>query len=224
MIREALHKRYASYAEQLTATSVIDALYAIGFLGVCRGNGVVYGATPSGPSSRTRRTCVSIPASGPLPAAGASDSTVHTGRVYQTMVGAQNHTASLRKVSTTDAGFQADRHVRLLEETALALSRLQRQLARSDMPVEPHAEVREGIDLLNEQINALPLPGSRLTPDMVEDLLGDVAERLVRSHARLNDLGLRDEPAARRLAHEARALRRALAGAVGSGRGSDSSG
>ncbi|MFF1920199.1 P-loop ATPase, Sll1717 family [Streptomyces sp. NPDC058221] len=227
-IREALHERYSSYTEQLTATSVIDALYAIGFLGVCRGNGVVYAGDSQWPvqpyEENLRIHPCFRPALGCSNPAGASDSTVHTGRVYQTMVGAQNHTAFLRNVSTTDAGFQADRHVRLLEETALALSRLQRQLARSDMPAEPHAEVREGIDLLNEQIDALPLPGSGLTPGMVEDLLGEVAERLVQSHARLNDLGLRDEPVTRRLADEARALRRALGGAVGSGRGSDSSG
>lgn len=228
VIREALHERYSSYAEQLTATSVIDALYAIGFLGVCRGNGVVYAGDSQWPvqpyEENLRIHPCFRPALGCRNPAGADDSTVHTGHVYQTMAGAQNHSAFLRSVSTTDAGFQADRHVRLLEETALALSRLQRQLARSDMPDEPHAQVHEDINLLNEQIDALPLPGSGLTPDMVEDLIGDVAERLVRSHARLNDLGLRDEPVTRRLADEARALRRALGGAVGSGGGSDSSG
>lgn len=227
-IRDALHERYPSYKEQLTATSVIDALYGIGFLGVCRGDGVVYAGDSQWPvqpyEENLRIHPCFRPALGCRNPAGASDSTVHPGHVYQTMVGAQNHTAFLRNVSTTDAGFQADRHVRLLEETALALSRLQRQLARSGLPAEPHAEVREGIDLLNEQIDALPLPGSGLTPDMVEDLIGDVTERLVQSHARLNDLGLRDEPVARRLADEARALRRALGGAVGGGRGSDSSG
>lgn len=138
-------------------------------------------------------------------------------------MGAQNYTAFLRNVSTTDAGFQADRHVRLLEETALALSRLQRQLERSGLPATSHTEVQEGIDLLNDQIDALSLPGSGLTPDVVEDLIGDVTERLAQSHARLNDLGFRDEPVTRRLADEARALRRALGGAVGGG-GSDSSG
>lgn len=97
---------------------------------------------------------------------GASDSTVYTGAFTRRWVGAQNHTTFLRNVSTADAGFQANRHARLLEEPTLALSRLQRQLARSDMPAEPHTEVREGIDLLNEQNDALPLPSSGLAPTL----------------------------------------------------------
>ncbi|MFI1171532.1 P-loop ATPase, Sll1717 family [Streptomyces melanogenes] len=227
-IRDNIHERYSAYTEQLTATSVVDALYGIGFLGVCRGNDVVYAGDSQWPvqpyEENLRIHPCFRPALGCRTPRGASDGTVHAGRVHQgSMVGAQNHAAFLRNVSTTDAGFQTDRHVRLLEETALALSRLQRQLARSGLPAASHTEVQEVIELLNDQIDVLPIPGSGLTPSMVDDLIGEVIERLAQSHARLNDLGLRDEPVTRRLADEARALRRALGGAVGGGGGSDSS-
>ncbi|MER7925689.1 hypothetical protein ABTY96_21535 [Streptomyces sp. NPDC096057] len=228
-IRDALHDRYSAYTEQLTAESLVDALYGIGFLGVCRGDGVAYAGDsqwPVQPYEEDLRIHPCFrPALGCRTPTGAADGTVHAGHGYQgTMVGAQNHAAFLRNVSTTDTGFQADRHVRLLEETASALSRLQRQLTRSGLPAGSHTEVQESIQLLNQQIDALPRPGSGLTPDMVEDLIGDVTERLALSHAQLNDLGLSDEPVTRRLADEARALRRALGGSVGGGRGSDSSG
>ncbi|MFH8738001.1 P-loop ATPase, Sll1717 family [Streptomyces sp. NPDC017964] len=228
-IREALHDRYSAYTEQLTATSVIDALYGIGFLGVSRGDGVVYAGDsqwPVQPYEENLRVHPCFrPALGCRTPTGAEDGRAYVGIGYQgTNAGALNHAAFLRNVVTTDAGFQADRHVRLLEETASALSRLQRQLERSGLPPAAHSEVQQGIDVLNSEIDALPLPGSGLTSGMVEDLIGIVTERLALSHACLNDNGLRDEPLTRRLADEARALRRALGGAVGAGGGSDSSG
>ncbi|GAA2297748.1 hypothetical protein OKJ48_42665 [Streptomyces kunmingensis] len=232
-IRDALHERYPAYTEQLTAASVVDALYGIGFLGVRRGGGIVYAGDSQWPvqpyEDDLRIHPCFRPALGCRAPTMAGDGAVQAGRGYPepvvgAAVGAHDHAAFLRKVSPTDAGFRADRHVRLLEETASSLSRLQRQLVRSGLPAAPRSEVQEDIDLLNEQIAVLPLPGSGLTSGMVEDLIGEVTERLILSHVRLNDLGLGDEPVARRLADEARALRRALGGAVGGGGGSDSSG
>ncbi|MFJ6123960.1 P-loop ATPase, Sll1717 family [Streptomyces griseoviridis] len=227
-VRDDLHERYSAYAEQLTATSVIDALYGIGFLGVRRGDGIVYAGDSQWPlqpyEDDLRVHPCFRPALGCRTPTSSGDSWLTAGdQATVTIAGAQSHTAFLRNVSTTDAGFQADRHVRLLEETTLALSRLQRQLGRSRLPAESLTQVQEGIGLLNEQIDSLPLPGAGLTPDMVEDQIGHVTERLTALHTRMNDRGFRDEPVTRRLADEARALRRALGGAVGGGGGSDSS-
>ncbi|MFF2653123.1 P-loop ATPase, Sll1717 family [Streptomyces sp. NPDC058045] len=228
-IRDDLHERYSAYTEQLTATSVIDALYGIGFLGVRRGDGVVYAGDsqwPLQPYENDLRVHPCFrPALGCRTPTSSGDTVIAAGHQYQApVVRVQSHTGFLRNVSTTDAGFQADRHVRLLEQTALALSRLRRQLARSGLPAEAHTEVREGIDLLDERIDALPLPGAGLTSDMVEDLIDNVTARLAVLHTRMKDLGFRDDPVTRRLADEAAALRRAVGGAVGGGGGSDSSG
>lgn len=51
-------------AQNLTAPGAIDVLYAVGFLGVRRGNDVVYAGRTQPPSGGARPNSTSIPASG----------------------------------------------------------------------------------------------------------------------------------------------------------------
>lgn len=223
-IRDALHERYSDYAEQLTAQGVIEALYGIGFLGVSRGDGIVYAGDSLWPVQPYEDELQIHPCFRPAlncrSAAGRTTGTV-VGTVDGRVLASSSHTAFLRNVTATDAGYQADRPVQLSNEAALAADRLVRQLDRSALPDALRLEIQESLADVRatsaERAASHPWAGATSSTVVFSD-------HLMQLHARLTGLGFGDEPVTRRFADEARILRRALGGAVGGGGGSDSQG
>lgn len=225
-IRDALHERYSAYTEQLTAQGVIEALYGIGFLGVRRGDGVVYAGDSQlpvqpyedkleiHPCFRPALNCRTATGSHAGGGVGISIGSLQGGSFA---IGS-NNTAFLRNVTPTDAGFQADPDARLRIELLNSLERLVRRLDRSGLPDDIRAETHTALSAIRS--GAEPLPPSALESRSQVRL---AAEELMHLHGHLSTLGFPDEPLTLRLADEARALVRALGGAVGSGGGSDSS-
>jgi len=220
-IRDTLHERYSAYAEQLTAQGVIEALFGIGFLGVRRGDGVVYAGDSQWPIQPYEDELEIHPCFRPAlncrTPAGFNTGVVNSGTMTGQVLSA-SHTAFLRNVTTTDAGFQADPHARLREELVNALNRLDRQLDRSGLPDAVRAEVHAALSVMRSRNE----PQRSVSTDSSGSHLRSAVRELLRLHDRLNTIGFPDEPVTLRFDVEARGLERALGGAVGSGGGSDS--
>jgi hypothetical protein len=228
--RDALHREFPAYAPSLTAAGVIDVLYAIGFLGVRRGNDVVYALGTQSPvrpgeaefhvhpcfrPALTGATSLELPAYRPQPAASPSSPLVSA-------VG--DFLALAKRVRNSDVGFVPARDFRLLDELALSCERILRFLGRSDLPDaardEVASQVTRVLDHARDRHERLR-SGSRIDASAyvvtAANYLGSLASQLAES-------GVQDAGVTRLMADEAQALIGAVGGAVGRGRGSNSSG
>ncbi|MGW6060536.1 P-loop ATPase, Sll1717 family [Streptomyces sp. NPDC055189] len=219
-IHANLHETYSAYTDHLNAQAVVEALFAIGFLGVRRGEGVAYAGSTAlpvqpyedelhvHPCFRSALHCEEIAT--PHRVGGSPALPTHTSR--------QAHTSFLRSITVTDAGFTVNREVRLLGEVELAAQRLLRHLGRSGLPAhireETTRELTEGLAQARRPARGDESVDTRVrTTIAILEILAD----------RLSANGYGREPVTLRLADEARSLERVLGGLAGGG-GSDSSG
>ncbi|MFE7467240.1 P-loop ATPase, Sll1717 family [Streptomyces sp. NPDC057499] len=216
-VRDSLHDNFDDYTELLNEQSVLEVLFAIGFLGVGRDDEVVYAGTtvlPMQPGDdelhvhpcfRPALHCEGTgPASG-LPGPGPSP---------DALVPSYSHTSFLRSVAATDVGFIPDREVRLLDEVRYAADRLLRHLDRSGLSADLRVQVRRDLESGLE----------RRSRSAARVHVRTFASLLTEMSGRLEAAGYGREPVTLRLADEARTLERALGGSSSGGGGSDSSG
>ncbi|GAA2259949.1 hypothetical protein GCM10010145_32470 [Streptomyces ruber] len=193
--KRALHREFPDYTGALTAQGVIDVLYGTGFLGVRRGDAVVYTGG------------IQVP-----PGPGEDEFHVHP-----CFRPALNSLLSGRRVTV-------DRDVQLLDEATEACARMLRQLGRSNLPRPVLDRTRTRIETLMRQADEerrVAEDGSLAEAGRHVRFVGRSFRRLAGD---LRDRGFPDDPVTRRLRDEAAALIRAAGGATGSGYGSRSSG
>ncbi len=227
--RDALHREFPAYAQNLTPPGVIDVLYAVGFLGVRRGHDLVYAVGPQSPirpgetefhvhpcfrPALTGMNPLALPVYRPQ------------GRVspppHGVVVG--DNFAVTQRLRGSDVGFFAGRDFRLLDELALSCERVLRLLGRSGLPDatrdEVSAQVTRVLDHARDRHQRLQ-SGARTDVSAyvvtAANYLGSLASQLTES-------GIQDVSVTRLLTDEAQALIGAVGGAVGRGRGSNSSG
>ncbi|MGW7260906.1 P-loop ATPase, Sll1717 family [Streptomyces sp. NPDC054834] len=192
--RDALHRDYPDYTDSLTVRGLIDVLYGAGFLGVRRGDGVVYSGGSQAPP-------------------GPEEDEFH---VHPCFRPALNSLVS-------PSGVTANREVQLLDRVAEAAGRVQRLLARSELPEAEATAVRLTLHrVLSEVDDARDLPRRGFRLDARRKVLGaagDFGELAAWLHDRQVGHFI-----TRRLEDEARGLVRAAGGAEGTGGGSSSGG
>jgi hypothetical protein len=224
--QDALHREFPAYAQNLTAPGVIDVLYAVGFLGVRRGNDVVYALGTQAPirpgeSEFHVHPCFRPALTGlnPLelpayrPQGGASPPSAHVGSFL----------VLTTHVKGSGVGFAANRDFRLLDELALSCERILRLLGRSGLPDatrdEVSSQVTRVLDHARDSRDSLA-GGGRIDVSAyvvrAANYLGSLGIQLARS-------GMQDAGVTRLLADEAQALIRAVGGAVGRSRGGNAS-
>jgi hypothetical protein len=219
-IHTDLREVHSAYTEHLTAQAMVAALFAVGFLGVRRGDSVAYAGSTSlpvqlyeddlyvHPCFRQALNCRE----------GTTARSAAVDLALQTPLPSGTHTSFLRNIAVTDAGFTVDRDVRLLEEVDRVMQRLLRHLGRSGLPVDVREETRLALSALRGQDRALAGEGAgvearvRSGITLLETLAGHLTHE-----------GYGSEAVTLRLADEARRLERVLGGAAGGG-DSDSSG
>ncbi|MGP3966458.1 P-loop ATPase, Sll1717 family [Streptomyces sp. 6N223] len=205
--RETLHAEYPAYAQYLTPQGIVDALFSINFLGVRRGNDVVYvGGTRAPvqpdedefhihPCFRPALGADAAPDARPAPPAEPQRYAVPSWSAYQ------------QRQSGADVGFGLDRRSRLPMAYERAITRVLEELDRSAVPASRRSE-------LSGELRA-----QLLAPHDSDAHVLTGAEYLNRVAARI----LREDPAlARAIEDEVRALRRVVGGAEGRGTGSSS--
>jgi hypothetical protein len=227
--RDALHREFPAYAQNLTAPGVIDVLYAVGFLGVRRGNDVVYAVGPQSPirpgeSEFHVHPCFRPALSGmsPLELPAYRPQARTSLPPHGVVVG--DFLAVAQRWKGSDVGFFATRDFRLLDELALSCERILRLLGRSGLPDatrdEVSSQVARVLDHARDRHQRLQ-GGARIDVSAyvvtAANYLGSLASQLTAS-------GIQDVGITRLLADEAQALIGAVGGAVGRGRGSNSSG
>ncbi|MEU1474240.1 hypothetical protein [Streptomyces sp. NPDC005760] len=216
--REALHRQFPEYAEVLTLEGVIDTLFAVNFLGVKRGNGVVYagGAQQTIQSHETEfhiHPCFRPALSALAPI-----------ELHPYNPRTQSHRLESQQVSLPfplDAGFVVGREFGLLDSLLTSCERILRQLARAELPEEVRSEVSRQVGRILSEASAVRerlREGQYVNVDwhVVEaaDYLGALAGGLV-AH------GMGDEDHAggsyvvQRIQREAATLIRAVGGAGG---------
>ncbi|CAG6394085.1 conserved hypothetical protein [Actinacidiphila cocklensis] len=219
-IHADLHEAYSDYTEHLTPHAVVAALFAIGFLGVRRGDGIVYAGSTSLPVQLYEDDLHVHPCFQPAlncgegAMAGASVADL----AVPAFVSSGTHTSFLRNVTVTDAGFTVDRRVLLFEEVDRVIRRLLRHVARSGLPGSVREDTRLALSALHGRELAHAGDGESVGARVrsAVSLLETLADHLTSE-------GYGSETVTLRLADEARRLQRVLGGAVGGG-DSDSSG
>jgi len=242
--RDTLHQEFPAYAQNLTAPGVIDVLYAVGFLGVRRGNDVVYAGGTQSPirpgetefhvhpcfrPALTGMNPVELPTYRPqawtsLPPHGVAEDHSHGVVDNSHGVAVGDYFAVAQRLRGSDVGFFPDRDFRLLDELALSCERILRFLGRSGLPDatrdEVSSQVAHVLDHARDRQQRLR-GGTRIDASAyvvrAANYLGSLASQLTES-------GIQDAGATRLLTDEAQALIGAVGGAVGRGRGSNSSG
>jgi hypothetical protein len=227
--REALHQEFPAYAQNLTAPGIIDVLYAVGFIGVRRGNDITY-ATDTQSAIRQDETefhvhpCFRPALTGlnPLELPAYHPQASLSPRPRGFTVG--SNAAVVQNFIAAAVGFTEDRDFRLLNELALSCERILRYLGRSGLPDatrdEVSAQVTRVLDHARDRRERLT-DGARLDVSAyvvtAANYLGSLASQLTES-------GVPDVGVTRMLTDEAHALIHAVGGAIGSGHGSSSSG
>jgi hypothetical protein len=135
-----------------------------------------------------------------------------------------DHFAVTQHLRGSDVGFFADRDFRLLGELALSCERILRFLGRSGLPDatrdEVSSQVTRVLDHARDRHQRLQ-GGARID---VSAYVVTAANYLASLASQLTESGIQDVGATRLLTDEAQALISAVGGAVGRGRGSNSSG
>ncbi|WP_320780441.1 P-loop ATPase, Sll1717 family [Streptomyces sp. CRN 30] len=193
--KRTLHRDFPDYTQSLTPQGVIDVLYGTGFLGVRRGDDVVYTGGIQAPP-------------------GPGEDEFH---VHPCFRPALNSLLSGQRLTV-------NRDVQLLDEVTEACARILRQMGRSTLPRPVLDRTRARVETLMRQAEEerrLAEGGSLIEVHTHVRFAGRSLRHLAGD---LRDAGFPGAPVTRRLDDEAGALLRAAGGAAGSGYGSRSSG
>ncbi|MGC5344878.1 P-loop ATPase, Sll1717 family [Streptomyces sp. DT171] len=222
-IRPALHETYAAYTETLNARAVIQSLFAIGFLGVRRGDGVAYAGSTSLPVQPYEDELHVHPCFRPaLHCTGETAPSTRLRHDSGVPVGASpQHARStlLRSVAASDVGFSRNHDERWRDEMENVGLRLLRHLARSGLPGGARHDVATA---LTTTLIAADRTMNNSAGD-AEAALRTAIDLLLTLATRLTADGHGTEPVTLRLSDEARILEGLLGGSVGRA-GSDSLG
>jgi hypothetical protein len=218
--RESLHQEFPAYAEHLNPRGVIDALYAVSFLGVKRGNQVVYAGGVEAPIQPNEtefhvHPCFRPALNGLNPLE------------LPTFPAAPHHWATntgfVQSVAQGDVGFGVSRDFRLIDEVTRSCESILRQLSRSDLPAATRDEVSQKVAWVLHDANekrqhlrfgeTVDAAAHAVT---AANYLSSLAEQLATN-------GIHDERVLRRFDDETRSLIRAVGGAIGGGRGASES-
>ncbi|MER7983916.1 hypothetical protein [Streptomyces sp. NPDC095817] len=219
-IHAALHDSYADYTEALNARVVIQALFAIGFLGVRRQDSVAYAGSTSLPVQPYEDEFHVHPCF--RPALHCTEGVTEPLDDATVLVGTSSRHARerlLRATAASDIGFSRNRDARWIDEMDSIGTRLLRHLARSGLPSATRREVEE---TLTTALVATGRTANR-TSENVDARLRTAINALETLATRLVAEGHGGEPITLRLSDEALILERSLGGSVG-GAGSDSLG
>jgi hypothetical protein len=220
--KAGLHREFPVYTENLTPQGVIDVLYGVSFLGVRRGNDVVYAGGSESPPLPDEDVFHIHPCfRAALNSTGPLDLPTYSRSGARHVVVA--HTGLVAATSGADVGLAVNRDVRLMREVVGACERLRRQLARSGLPEHTRKEVFKKIAHV---MGAAEVAEQRLAEGASldsQDHALEAAGYFDSLAAQLGAHGFRGRPITRRLEDEARALIRSVGGAAGGGSGSDSS-
>jgi hypothetical protein len=218
--RETLHREFPAYAQHLTPQGVIDALYAVSFLGVKRGNDVLYSGGAQKPVQPNETEFHVHPCFRPalnsldpvgLPAYEPDRWGI--GPSYQDFA---------QRGRGADVGYGPSRELRLTEEVTRSCQRILRLLGRSGLSGAARDELSKNVARVLDDANEKFI---RLRNGEAVDAVALVvtAANYLESLARqLKANGIQDERVIRGLDDETRDLRRTVGGAVGRGAGSDS--
>ncbi|MFJ9641079.1 P-loop ATPase, Sll1717 family [Streptomyces sp. NPDC101178] len=216
---ERLRQEFADYADSLTPAGVISVLYGIGFLGVKRGNDVVYAGGPKAPPQPGEDEFHVHPCFRP---ALGSQGPVELTAYSPTRVESRSRTAIGPLHS--DVGLGVSREVQLLGQVIQSCERLLRRLARAGLPESIRAAVHTQVShVLGDARAVLEELRAGSSVDVSRHVLA-ASGYFDAIAVQLSGHGFQDEPITRGFADEARLLLRAVGGAVGGGRGSSSSG
>ena len=198
----SLRRQFPDYADAFVVDGVLAVLYGIGFLGVKRGNDVVYaggahaGIQPS-ESEFHIHPCFRVA----LHALEASDI-----NAYQVSVDyAQGVQIGARNVQSNisfgrDIAFAAGRDPELLEALAASCERILRLLGRLDMPAEARAQVREQLGkILDSTARQRDLLAQGNGAPMVADHVIQAADYLNTLATQLRQSGMADSESGARL-------------------------
>lgn len=221
-VAETLHRQYPAYAEGLTAPGVVDTLYGVGFLGVRRGNDVVYTGGAHVPVQPHETEFHIHPCF--RPALGAT----HAIDLHRYEPQVLTHLL-LRNSSypSAVAGPPVRRDFTLLEELERSCNSIQRQLGRAvGLPAETRAQLsQQVVRVMSDASQAL----LRLRNGEAVDAYGHVlaaAQYFTTVAAQLLASGVDDGSGGsvvRRIEDEARRLTRTAGGSHTGGGGSSNS-
>ncbi|WP_427919356.1 P-loop ATPase, Sll1717 family [Streptomyces sp. cg40] len=216
--QEALHRQFPEYAEALTLEGTLDTLFAVSFLGVKRGNGVVYGGGSQLPVQPHETEFHIHPCFRPaLSALTPIELHPYNPRARAYRLESQQVT----QLFSPDAGFVVGREFALLESLLTSCERILRQLTRAELPEEVRGEVSRQVGRILSEASAVRerlRAGEYVNVDshVVEaaDYLGALAGGLV-----AHGIGEEDRTGGsyvvQRIQREAATLIRAVGGAAG---------
>lgn len=220
--RDSLHEEFPAYAEHLNPRGVLDALFAVSFLGVKRGNQVVYASGMEAPIQPNEtefhvHPCfrAALNGLGPLE--------LPRFPIVEAAPSRWAYPAFQQRAIQADVGFGPSRDRRLVTELVRSCETLLRHLSRSDLPTVTRDEISQAIArLLQDAIE------KRALLDSGQDV--DASAHVVRAANYLSSLagqlasnGILEVNLPRRFEEESRSLIRAVGGAIGRGGGSYSS-
>ena len=214
---ESLHRLFPAYADALTVSGVVDVLYAVGFLGVRRGNDVVFAGGDDLPAQFHETEFHVHPCF--RAALGANSAVVlrhfELGAAVDRVVQGGNQGGS------NDFGFTSapSRDYRLVQELRRSCHSILAQTSRAvSLAQGARDEITQQINRVLDEVNVLP-SGAGSAYDM-EDRVLTTAHYFDDLAAQLLAGGLDDTTGAgdvvRRVQEEARRLRRQAGGSYGS--------
>jgi hypothetical protein len=213
---ESLHRDFPAYVNALTLSGVIDVLYGVGFLGVRRGNGVVFAGADDLPV-QPHETEFHIHACfrAALGATSAIDLRRYEPQLADARIASGNY-------SPAASGSTArNRDDRLLQQLASSCHSILAQVGRAvTLTPDVRDEITLQINRVLNDVNRIP-PGAAAAVDVdVDDYLFTTAHYLAALAAQLLDGGLDDTTGAgdvvHRIEEEVRRLRRQAGGSYGS--------
>ncbi|WP_210582478.1 P-loop ATPase, Sll1717 family [Streptomyces sp. GESEQ-4] len=213
---ESLHRLFPAYLDALTLPGIIDVLYAVGFLGVRRGNDVVFAGGDDLPvQSHETEFHVHPCFRAALGSTNAIDlrhfePLAVTGRVLQ---------GGFQGYNDTTFATTPSRDHRLVQELRRSCHSILAQTSRAvSLAPDARDEITQQINRVLDEVNVLP-SGAASTFDL-EDRLLLTAHYFDTLAAQLLASGLDDTTGAgevvRRVQEEARRLRRQAGGSYGS--------
>lgn len=216
-IADALHVRFPAYADGLTLPGVLDTLYGVSYLGVCRGGDVVYAGGPQLPLQPHETEFHLHPCFRPaLDATHATD--LHPYRRHELDLRVRYGQQSPSR-SNYDVGIGVGRDFYLLEELVRSCDRILRQVDRAvDLPAEPRSQVSRQVGRAMSDASQSLLKLRNSTGEVVDayghvlaaaDYFGTLAAQLLASGI---DDGNGSGSVVHRIEDEARRLRRTVGG------------
>jgi hypothetical protein len=218
---ESLHRLFPAYAEALTLSGVVDVLYGVGFLGVRRGNDVVFAGGDDLPVQPHETEFHVHPC---FRAALGATSAIDL-RPYEPLVAGDRITSG-NYSPTVSATTSLNRADRLLRELGRSCHSVLAQVGRAvNLAPDARDEITQQINRVLDDVGGMPMNAGPAF-DADDHLLG-TAHYFTALAAQLLASGLDDTTAgaggvAHRLEEEARRLRRLAGGSYGSS--GDSSG